>query len=99
MSAIPPNWLSSIIGAHGAQDRSAIRKNKETADQAERTDNVNFKENLQNVIDNSDRDGEVYEDAEGLGSQGRSSEEAPPDQPQDEQRETDQSSGGLDVQA
>ena len=99
MSAIPPNWLSSIIGAHGAQDRSAIKKNKEAADQAEHADNVNFKDNLQNVIDNSDRDGEVYEDAEGLGSQGRPFEEAPPDQSPDEQQETGPSSGGLDVQA
>ena len=101
MSAIPPNWMSSVIGAHGAQDRANVRKTQETADQADRSQGPNFRQNLQNVIDNSDRDGEVYEDSEGLGSQGRPfSEESEEQAPKNESPAGETETGGsLDVQA
>ena len=102
MSAIPPNWMGSVIGAHGAQKSAADQKKTEAADQAERSGSAKFSENLQNVIENSDADGEVYAESEGLGSEGRpfsedseqSQEQQPPEEP-----DSDSSPGGLDVQA
>lgn len=101
MSTIPPNWMASVLGAHEAQKQSEQKKTREASDQAERAGTEKFAESLKNVIEEADRDSEVYEDAEGLGSQGRSfSEEAEEDaeHPEDEP-ETDESAGGLDVQA
>lgn len=101
MSAIPPNPLGSIIQTQGAQQRAGTQAAREAGAQAERTGTDSFAANLQDVIETSDRDSQVYSDAEGAGSQGRPSEE------QEEQAanpqaadETDPAaSGGLDVEA
>jgi hypothetical protein len=88
-----------VIQSAGAQDRAAEAKRKERADESERAGKGDFAENLQNVIENSDQDSEVYSDAEGTGSQGRVSSE-PEEHQQDEDREQlSDDTGGLDVQA
>lgn len=97
MSTIPPNWLGSIIQSQGAQDRSGRAKGVEDA---KGVDRAAFSERLQDVIENSDRDVEVYSDAEGTGSQG-----APFSEPEEEQAEPEQvadeeiASGTLDIEA
>ncbi len=99
MSAIPPGWLGSIIQTQGAQARAAGDKQAETAAEAERGAG-SFAEKLQDVIEETDRDSQVYSDAEGSGSQGRPFEELPPEpETAPEDSELDQPSGGLDVQA
>lgn len=99
MSTIPPNWLGSIIQTQGAARRAAEEKGREHTAESERTGGANFAENLQNVIENSDRDGQVYSDAEGQGSQGRpfGDGEQPADQPAGES--PDGPASGLDVEA
>ncbi len=99
MSTIPPNWLSSIVGSQGAQHASGTRRAKETAEQAEPAGAANFADNLHNTIENSDRDGEVHTDSEGLGSQGRAYQEEPPAEGQPPEAESPATEGGLDVQA
>ena len=100
MSTIPPNWLGSIIQTQGGQARAAGDKQKAEAAQTESTKEGTFADKLQDVIDETDRDSQVYSDAEGTGSQGRPSEQPDDDQatkPEDEEREEDR--GGLDLQA
>lgn len=98
MSAIPPNWLGSIIQAHGAQNNAAKARHKETTDQTRRSEP--FQDQLQEVIENADRDSQVYSDAEGSGSQGRSSEEPETDAADESPGESDdERSAGLDVTA
>ncbi len=80
MSAIPPAWLSGVIQAHGAQDRAAQARQVDAADAARRTGPAEFDKHLQDVIENTDRDSQVYSDAEGSGSQGRSH-SSPDEQP------------------
>jgi len=99
MTAIPPNWLSSVVGAHGAQDQSQVRRVKEAADQAERSSSGQFRENLQNIIDNRDRDTEVYTDSEGMGSQGRPFSEGGEEQAAEQQPEAEAGDEGLDIRA
>ncbi|MFQ5805063.1 MAG: hypothetical protein ACE5I3_01295 [Phycisphaerae bacterium] len=98
MSTIPPNWLGSIIQSQGAQERASQAKNVE---EAKGTERGAFSEKLQDVIENSDRDVEVYSDAEGSGSQGSPSSEAEEEEAeQDEETEGEQDAGGsLDIEA
>ncbi len=97
MSTIPPNWLGSIIQSQGAQERATQAKG---AEQAKGTERSAFSEELQEIIENSDRDGEVYADAEGTGSQG-----SPFSEPEDESETRtppDEEGGaprGLDIEA
>ena len=101
MSTIPPNWLGSIIQSQGAQERSTQAKNAENAEEARRSGGGAFSDKLQDVIENTDRDVEVYADAEGTGSQGKPSSETetqPEEEGQDEEREGE-NAGSLDVQA
>ena len=98
MATIPPNWLSSIAGSQGAQHTSGTRKSRESAEHAARTGTDKFADSLQNVIENSDKDSEVYSDSEGLGSQGRATGE-PEDQTPEVEPESDASDGGLDIEA
>ncbi len=97
MSAIPPSWLGSIIQTQGAQARAAGDKQAEGAAESERAGGT-FADKLQDVIEETDRDSQVYADAEGAGSQGRPSEgagdESPPDEP-----DVEEPGGALDVQA
>ncbi len=97
-SIVPPNWLGSIIQTHGARARSVQEREQEGAAQTEREADV-FAEKLRDAIDNTDRDGQVYADAEGAGSQGRPFESAgePPPSPTDDAGA--QEGGHLDVQA
>ncbi len=100
MSAIPPTWLGSIIQTQGAQKRAAEAQDAEKAAQAERAGAGSFADSLQDVIEASDRDSQVYADAEGAGSRGRPSEE-----PADEEHakpgsdDRNDQSGGLDIEA
>ena len=100
MSAIPPNWLGSVAQTQGAQARSAADKNREAGAAAERADPT-FAERLTNEIEASDRDSQVYSDAEGAGSKGRPFDdqaEPPADESADDEADAPES-GGLDVQA
>jgi hypothetical protein len=100
MSTIPPNWLGSIIQTQGAKARAAGDKQRENVAETERGAEGNFADKLQDVIENSDRDSQVYSDAEGGGSQGRPFEGAAPDQkPTDADADADSAAGGLDLQA
>lgn len=100
MTAIPPNWLGSAAQTQGAAQRRATEKAHEGASQVE--GGGTFADRLQDVIEASDRDSQVYSDAEGQGGQGR------PDDggPEEEQKKTasasddeDQPSGRLDIEA
>lgn len=96
MSAIPPNWLGSIIQSTGAQQRATASR---AAEGAAPGDKGGFADRLQDVIDSNDRDSQVYSDAEGAGSQGRPS-DGSPDKSEDENAPPAESSGaGLDVEA
>lgn len=99
MSTIPPNWLGSIIQTQGAHARATGEKEKESGIQAERVGVDSFANKLQDVIEGSDRDSQVYSDAEGSGSQGRPSEGPPDDAPAVPDEASETSSGGLDLQA
>ncbi len=98
MSAIPPNWLGSIIQSQGAQERASQAKN---AEEAKGTERGAFSEKLQDIIENTDRDVEVYSDAEGSGSQGNPFSEAEEEEEveRDESAEEQDGVGGLDVEA
>jgi hypothetical protein len=99
MSAIPPNPLGSIIQTQGSQTHAAEQKRQESVSQADRVGGT-FAERLQDVIENTDRDSQVYADAEGTGSQGRPFEEAPGDEnEQPAEPSEEEPPGGLDVQA
>lgn len=97
MSTVPPNWLGSIIQTQGAKARQAEEKQREMAADAERADERGFADRLQNVIDQDDRDGQVYSDAEGAGSQGRPFEGGGEEKP--EEQPDHQGGAGLDLQA
>ena len=100
MSTIPPNWLGSIIQTQGGQARAAGDKQKAEAAQTESAKEGSFADKLQDVIEETDRDSQVYSDAEGTGSQGSPFEEAPDDQePEAEAPEQDEDLDGLDLQA
>ena len=100
MSTIPPNWLGSIIQTQGAKARAAADKQKENVAETERGAEGSFADKLQDVIESSDRDSQVYSDAEGAGSQGRPFEGTAPDEkPTAEDAESDSAAGGLDLQA
>lgn len=97
MSAIPPNPVAAGIQAFGAAQRASESKRKE--DSAGEAGRGEFTEKLLDVIENSDRDSEVYADAEGTGSQGKDH-----PAPDDEASETDPNDdppplGGLDLTA
>ena len=99
MAGIPPNWLGSIIQTQGAQQRAAANKAKEGASQSEGTGGE-FADRLQDVIESSDRDSQVYSDAEGAGSQGRPFEGAEEESQQDTPEiDSEPQGGGLDVEA
>lgn len=99
MSTIPPNWLGSIIQTQGAQDRAGKAKNVADAEQAKGTERGAFSEKLQDVIENTDRDVEVYSDAEGTGSQGSPFSEQEEEAEQEETTEEEDADGGLDIEA
>ena len=100
MSAIPPTWLGSIIQTQGAQKRAAEAQDAEKAAQAERAGAGSFADSLQDIIEASDRDSQVYADAEGAGSRGRPHEEpAEEEQTQPEGDDQNEQAGGLDVEA
>jgi hypothetical protein len=99
MSTIPPNWLGSIIQSQGAQERATQAKN---AEEAKGTERGAFSEKLQDIIENADRDVEVYSDAEGSGSQGKPFGEAEEEEEEEvEEGESDEGdgAGGLDIEA
>lgn len=99
MSAIPPGWLGSIIQTQGAQARAAGDKQRENVTEAEHADGT-FADKLQDVIEETDRDSQVYADAEGTGSKGRPFEESPGEQKATaDAAAEEEAAGGLDVQA
>jgi len=100
VSTIPPNWLGSIIQTQGAQTRAVGEKQSASAAHAERTGD-GFAEKLQDVIEETDRDSQVYSDAEGSGSQGRPSDNPPPEEELATEDTTPENAGpgGLDLQA
>lgn len=100
MSTIPPNWMGSIIGTHDTQRQAGAARRKEEAEQIERTEPARFSEKLQEVITEADQDSEVFEDAEGLGSQGRSTSEEDHEEAAEQAADQSGDSGGhLDLQA
>ncbi len=99
-AAIPPNWMGSVNQTTGAAGRAAADRQREKTNEVERVAGT-FADNLQNVIENSDRDSQVYSDAEGSGSQGRPAPEAESETPEEPPREPsrDHPGSGLDLQA
>jgi hypothetical protein len=97
MSTIPPNWLGSIIQSQGAQERAGQAK---SAEEAKGTERGAFSDRLRDVIENSDRDVEVFSDAEGTGSQGAPFSE-PEEQAEDVENPEDEedTNAGLDLEA
>lgn len=93
--------MGSAIQAHGAQDRAAEAKNKERTADAERAGKNGFSERLQDIIENTDRDTQIYADAEGTGSQGRpfSEEETEEEEEQRDSADDSEGLGNLDVEA
>jgi hypothetical protein len=102
MAGIPPNWMGSIIQGHGAAERAGERSAKERAAQAE-SDGQTFASRLQDVVEAGEGSGEVAEDAEGQGSQGRATSDAEEQQQDqgglDEEDAAKRGSGGLDLEA
>jgi len=97
MSAIPPNWLGSIIQSSGAQSRAAADRSK--ADSAQSPTNAAFKHDLVDAIQNNDSDSRADSEGAGQGGEGRawSDENAPPtDQPA---KKDPKQGGGLDIEA
>jgi hypothetical protein len=102
MTTIPPNWLGSIIQSQGAQERTGRAKDAEIAEEARRTGGGAFSEKLQDVIENNDRDVEVFSDAEGTGSQGTPFAESEEEQLEKEDQNDDEDGDhptGLDIEA
>lgn len=103
MSSIPPAGHASLIQAHGAQNRADETRRKQNADEAQRSRTDTFADRLQEVIENDDQDTQVYADAEGAGSRGKSHEDEPSaeDEPTAQaDADTDESAGGgLDIEA
>ena len=100
MSAIPPIPIASILQTSGAQARTTEQKARERDAAIDRAVGDGFKKDLIGAVEQSDADSQVFADAEGAGSQGRTfsdnddAAKAPAeDSPQDEQA----ASGGLDV--
>jgi hypothetical protein len=96
MSSIPPGFLGSILQTVGAKARAAADRQREQAGESERSGG--FAERLADVIEETDRDSQVYSDAEGAGGQGRpdeSAEEPAPEPPP----AADPPASGLDLQA
>jgi hypothetical protein len=98
MTAIPPGWLGSIIQTQGAHARAAAQKQDAEAAATERAGGGSFAEKLSDVIDETDRDSQVYSDAEGPGGQGRPS-DSPPEQSEPSDESDDSPAAGLDLQA
>jgi len=99
MSGIPPAGLGSIIQTQGAQAQAAERKAREDGAQTERTGPAAFAGQLQDVIEATDRDSQVYADAEGTGSQGRPFEEARREESPDGAPVDERPAEHLDLQA
>lgn len=97
MSAIPPNWMASIIQTAGAQDRAGSAAKAEASSEAERSGPASFTARLQDAVEGVETDNQVHPDAHGAGGQGR----APSESPSDEQSAANEaeSSGGLDLLA
>lgn len=83
MAAIPPNWLASNIQSTAAQSRAAEARNREQS--AEPVAHPAAVRDLTGAVENEGRDGSVYSDSEGSGSQGRS---APDDTPHPDQHDS-----------
>lgn len=100
MSVLPPNWISSTIGANAASQRSADSKRTEAAaEQRRATQSAN--QAIPDIDDVSivSPDDRISADSEGAGSQGRSFSQSGDEQPaQDEQQSSDGSSH-IDMQA
>ncbi|MBK9127827.1 MAG: hypothetical protein IPM13_08495 [Phycisphaerales bacterium] len=98
MSLIPPNWLGSILGAPGASQRAGSAKATEDASASTTRGPNSFADNLMDVIESSERDSQVYTDAEGSGSQGRPSEPETQEAPSGDEPAAD-TDDGLDIEA
>lgn len=99
MSAIPPpNWMSSILGAAGAQQRAGETKQKDDVAATDRVNPTEFAKKLGEAIATEERDAEVYADAEGAGGQGRAGSEKHEHKdehpPADDQSPRDNACGG-----
>jgi len=92
MSAIPPGWLGSVIQGHGAQQRASETRARETSAEADVA--RGGPERATDAIEISDRDSEVYEDAEGQGGSRRQG-----DAEEDDASSRDDSSGDADLAA
>ena len=99
MAGIPPSSISSIIQTAGAEARGAAHKARAAGSEAERVRPVGFAERLDDVIKETDRDSQVFSDAEGAGSQGRPFEGRPEDAPEETTEDVPGSSGHLDLEA
>ena len=99
MTSIPPGWLGSIIQTQGAQERAGQAKNVENAQEAKGAERGEFSDKLKDVIGNSDRDTEVYADAEGTGSQGKPFSESEEEKLEEDEARDESAGSGLDIEA
>ena len=96
MSGIPPA-VASIIQGHAAQARAERSRATEANSEARRHDKSTFADRLNEVIESDELDVQVHSEAEGQGSQGRTSSEeeaesdAPLDSPDDSANDDDTS--------
>ncbi len=98
MAGIPPASVGSIIQTQAAEARTGGHKARAVGAESERTGPTSFAEKLQDVIEATDRDSQVYSDAEGNGGGGgQTFGDAPEDQTPDDSATPE--SGGLDVEA
>lgn len=100
MSSIPPNWLGSIIQGHASADRAKESKAREATADAERVKPSAFADKLNGAIQATDRDSNVFEDAEGSGGGGRASSQGEHDADEDQltPHNDDTDKNRLDVQ-
>lgn len=97
MSAIPPNWLGSVIQSGGAQSRASADRAKIDSTQSKTTEP--FQHDLIDAIQNGDSDSRTDSEAAGQGGQGRAwtDGEQPPDQMPE--KDATEQAGGLDIEA
>lgn len=98
MSAIPPNWASSIVGAHGAQRAAQQERTVEAGAEHRRTHQAAADKSAHESIETADTDTQVDADAEGTGGQGRAFSEHKEDDAASHEPPTP-SNGGLDITA
>jgi hypothetical protein len=99
MAGIPPTSVGSIIQTQAAEARVAGHKARAAGVESERSGPTSFAEKLQDVIEATDRDSQVYSDAEGTGGGGGKDFGEPAGDQTSGEAGVAEDTGGLDVEA